>query len=99
MRDQRINSDVLDRRQVSKRCTDCQEVKPAEEFYADRQGRLTRRCRDCHRRLTKANNRRRQIALRLLITAHLDEYRALLNAERTKPNGTTAPAGGDPNAA
>ncbi len=95
MRDQRINSGVLDRRQVIKRCSDCQEVKPAEEFYADRRGRLTSRCRDCHRRLTKANNRRRQIALRLLITAHLDEYRALLNSERAKPNSTTAPAGGD----
>jgi hypothetical protein len=99
MRDQRINSGVLDRRQVSKRCTDCQEVKPAEEFYADRRGRLTSRCRDCHRRLTKANNRRRQTALRLLITAHLDEYRALLNASHAEPNGTTAPAGGDPDVA
>jgi hypothetical protein len=99
MRDQRINSGALDGRQINKRCTDCQEVKPPEEFYADRRGRLTSRCRDCHRRLTKANNRRRQIALRLLITAHFDEYRALLNGERAEPNVTTAPVGGGPDVA
>jgi hypothetical protein len=83
MRDQRTNSTVPGR-YTSKRCAACRASKPANEFYADRRGRLTGRCRDCHRQQTRANNRRRHAALRLLITAHMEEYRALLAAQRAR---------------
>ena len=66
MRDQRTNSGVPGR-PASKRCSACRVIKPTDEFYADRRGRLTGRCRDCHRHQTRANNRRRHAALRLLI--------------------------------
>ena len=83
MRDQRTNSGVPDR-PTTKRCSACRASKPVDEFYADRRGRLTGRCRDCHRQQTRANNRRRLAALRLLITAHLEEYRALLAAQHVR---------------
>jgi hypothetical protein len=83
MRDQRTNSGVPGR-PSSKRCSACRVIKPTDEFYADRRGRLTGRCRGCHRQETRANNRRRHAALRLLITAHLEEYRALLAAQRAR---------------
>jgi coenzyme F420-reducing hydrogenase beta subunit len=84
MRDQPTNSGVPGR-PTSKRCAACRAIKPVDEFYADRRGRLTGRCRDCHRQQTRANNRRRHAALRLLITAHMEEYRALLAAQRATP--------------
>jgi hypothetical protein len=83
MRDQRTNPGVPGR-PTSKRCSACRAIKTIDEFYADRQGRLTGRCRDCHRQQTRANNRRRHAALRLLITAHMEEYRALLAAQRAR---------------
>jgi hypothetical protein len=83
MRDQRTNTGVPGR-PTSKRCAACRTTKPVDEFYADRRGRLTGRCRDCHRQQTRANNRRRLAALRLLITAHMEEYRALLAAQRAR---------------
>jgi coenzyme F420-reducing hydrogenase beta subunit len=83
MRHQRTNTGVPDR-PTSKRCAACRATKPADQFYADRRGRLTGRCRDCHRQQTRANNRRRHAALRLLITAHLEEYRTLLAAQRAR---------------
>jgi hypothetical protein len=86
MRDQRTNSGMPDQ-PPSKRCAGCRTTKPVDEFYADRRGRLTGRCRDCHRQETRASNRRRHAALRLLITAHLEEYRALLAAQRTRHDG------------
>jgi recombinational DNA repair protein (RecF pathway) len=86
MRAQRTNPGVPGQ-PSNKRCAACRTTKPANEFYADRRGRLTGRCRDCHRQQTRANNRRRHAALRLLITAHLEEYRALLAAQRTRRDG------------
>jgi hypothetical protein len=83
MRDQRTNPGVPGQ-PTSKRCAACRATKPTDEFYADRRGRLTGRCRDCHRQQTRANNRRRLAALRLLITAHMEEYRALLAAQRAR---------------
>jgi hypothetical protein len=83
MRDQRTNTGAPGR-PTSKRCAACRATKTADEFYADRRGRLTGRCRDCHRQQTRANNRRRLAALRLLITAHMEEYRALLAAQRAR---------------
>jgi coenzyme F420-reducing hydrogenase beta subunit len=83
MRDQRTNPGVPGR-PTTKRCAACRATKPVDEFYADRRGRLTGRCRDCHRQQTRANNRRRHAALRLLITAHMDEYRALLAAQHAR---------------
>ena len=83
MRDQRTNSGVPGR-PTSKRCSACRVIRPTDEFYADRRGRLTGRCRDCHRQQTRANNRRRHAALRLLITAHMEEYQALLAAQRPR---------------
>ncbi len=94
MRDQRTNSGVPGR-PTSKRCAACRAIKPVDEFYADRRGRLTGRCRDCHRQQTRANNRRRHAALRLLITAHMDEYRALLAAQRTRRDGDSSITGGE----
>ena len=94
MRDQRTNSGVAGR-SASKRCSACRTIKAIEEFYADRQGRLTGRCRDCHRQQTRANNRRRHAALRLLISAHQEEYRALLAAQRTGRHGVSSIAGGE----
>jgi hypothetical protein len=98
MRDQRTNSGMPGR-PASKRCAGCRTTKAVEEFYADRRGRLTGRCRDCHRQETRANNRRRHAALRLLISAHLEEYRALLAAQRTGRHGVTSIAGGGPDVA
>ena len=40
MRDQRTNSGVPGR-PASKRCSACRAIKTADEFYADRRGRLT----------------------------------------------------------
>jgi recombinational DNA repair protein (RecF pathway) len=99
MRDQRTNSGMPDL-PANKRCAGCQTTKAVEEFYADRRGRLTGRCRDCHRQETRASNRRRHVALRLLITAHLEEYRALLAAQRPRHDGDRdSIAGGDPDVA
>jgi hypothetical protein len=93
MRDQRTKSDAPGR-PASKRCAGCRTTKTVDEFYADRRGRLTGRCRDCHRQQTRANNRRRHAALRLLITAHLEEYHALLAAQRIRRHGVSSIAGG-----
>jgi hypothetical protein len=99
MRDQRTNSGVPGR-PTSKRCTACRATKPVNEFYADRQGRLTGRCRDCHRQQTRVNNSRRHAALRLLITAHTEEYRALLAAQRAGQEAdSSSTAGGGADAA
>jgi hypothetical protein len=94
MRDQRTNSGVPGR-PASKRCSACRAIKTVDEFYADRQGRFTGRCRDCHRQQTRANNRRRHAVLRLLISAHQEEYRALLAAQRTGRHGVSSIAGGE----
>jgi hypothetical protein len=94
MRDQRTNSGVPGQ-PTTKRCAACRTSKPTDEFYADRRGRLTGRCRDCHRHQTRANNRRRHAALRLLITAHMEEYRALLAAQRTGCDGDSSIAGSE----
>jgi coenzyme F420-reducing hydrogenase beta subunit len=99
MRDQRTNSGAPDQA-ASKRCAACRAIKTVDEFYADRRGRLTGRCKDCHRQQTRANNRRRHAALRLLITAHMEEYRALLAAQRARPesrqeaDNSSIPGGG-----
>jgi hypothetical protein len=104
MRDQRTNTGMLGR-PTTKRCAACQASKTVDEFYADRRGRLTGRCRDCHRQQTRANNRRRLAALRLLITAHLEEYRALLAAQHARHEAdrheadSNSIAGGGPDAA
>jgi hypothetical protein len=104
MRDQRTNSGAPGR-PTSKRCAACQASKTIDEFYADRRGRLTGRCRDCHRQQTRANNRRRLAALRLLITAHMEEYRALLAAQHARHEAdqleadSNSIAGGGPDAA
>jgi coenzyme F420-reducing hydrogenase beta subunit len=94
MRHQRTNAGVPGR-PTTKRCAACRATKPVDEFYADRRGRLTGRCRDCHRHQTRANNRR-LAALRLLITAHMEEYRALLAAQRARhdANSNSIPGGG-----
>jgi coenzyme F420-reducing hydrogenase beta subunit len=91
MRAQRTNSGVPGR-PTSKRCSACRAIKTVDEFYADRRGRLTGRCRDCHRHQTRANNRHRLAALRLLITAHMEEYRALLAAQRARREADTQEA-------
>jgi hypothetical protein len=93
MRDQRTNSGVPGQ-PAGKRCAACRANKPLDEFYADRSGRRTSRCKDCHRRETRANNRRRTTALRLLITAHLDEYHTLLRASRDPDRHRQAEGGG-----
>jgi len=77
MRHERTNSRVPGQ-PASKRCAACRALKHLDDFYTDRHGRRTSRCKDCHRRQTRANNRRRTTALRLLVAAHLDEYHALL---------------------
>jgi hypothetical protein len=82
MRHERTNSRAPGQ-PASKRCSAYRAVKPTDDFYADRRGRRTSRCKDCHRRETRANNRRRTTALRLLIAAHLAEYQALLRDGRS----------------
>jgi len=77
MRHERTNSGVPGQ-PASRRCSACRAVEQREDFYTDRHGRRTSRCKDCHRGETRANNRRRTTALRLLIAAHLAEYHALL---------------------
>ena len=98
MRHERTNSRVPGQ-PPSRRCAACRADKPTGDFYADRHGRRTSRCKDCHRHQTRANNRRRTTALRLLVAAHLDEYRALLRdgrpahthrPERTRGGGSHA---------
>jgi NAD-dependent SIR2 family protein deacetylase len=95
MRHERTNSRAPGQ-PASKRCSACRAVKPTDDFYADRHGRRTSRCKDCHRRETRASNRRRAIALRLLIAAHLAEYHALLRDGRvaTADQPEQAPGGG-----
>ena len=99
MRHERTNSHAPSQ-PTSKRCSACRAVKPLDDFYADRHGRRTSRCKDCHRRETRANNHRRTTALRLLIAAHLDEYHALLRNPHTAAADPPAQApGGGPHAA
>jgi hypothetical protein len=96
MRHERTNSGAPGQPPASKRCSACRAVKQLDDFYTDRRGRRTSRCKDCHRRQTRANNRRRTTALRLLIAAHLAEYHALLregrNTSAARPE--RAPGGG-----
>jgi NAD-dependent SIR2 family protein deacetylase len=94
MRHERTNSRAPGQ-PASKRCSACRAVKPTDDFYTDRHGRRTSRCKDCHRRETRANNQRRTTALRLLIAAHLAEYHALLRDGRsTAAQPQRAPGGG-----
>jgi NAD-dependent SIR2 family protein deacetylase len=98
MRHERTNSRAPGQ-PASKRCAACRAVKPTDDFYADRHGRRTSRCKDCHRRETRANNRRRTTALRLLVAAHLAEYHALLREGRnTSADRPEQAPGGDPGA-
>jgi hypothetical protein len=96
MRHERTNSGAPGQPPASKRCAACRAVKPTDDFYADRHGRRTSRCKDCHRRQTRANNRRRTTALRLLVAAHLAEYHALLRDGRSPSadRPERAPGGG-----
>jgi hypothetical protein len=100
MRHERTNFRAPGQPPASKRCAACRAVKPTDDFYADRHGRRTSRCKDCHRRKTRANNRRRHAALRLLIAAHLAEYHALLRDGRsTRADQPEQAPGGDADAA
>ncbi len=84
----------------SRRCAACRATKHLDDFYTDRRGRRTSRCKDCHRHQTRANNRRRTTALRRLVAAHLDEYRALLRDGRSQPTDRPERTrGGGPHAA
>jgi hypothetical protein len=100
MRHERTNSRAPGQPPAGKRCAACRATKQLDNFYADRHGRRTSRCKDCHRRQTRANNRRRTTALRLLVAAHLAEYHALLRQGRsaTADQPEQAP-GGDADAA
>jgi hypothetical protein len=98
MRHERTNSPAPGQ-PPSRRCAACRATKPLDDFYADHRGRRTSRCKDCHRRQTRANNRRRTTALRLLVAAHLAEYHALLRDGRSPAaDQPERPQEGDPDA-
>jgi len=99
MRHERTNSPAPGQ-PPSRRCAACRATKHLDDFYTDRRGRRTSRCKDCHRHQTRANNRRRTTALRRLVAAHLDEYRALLRDGRSQPTDRPERTrGGGPHAA
>jgi hypothetical protein len=79
---------------ASKRCLACQQVKPRFEFTTP-PGGASSHCRDCRRAASRLANRRRAVAMRLLIAAHPEEWAGLLAlvSGRRQP-ARHAPAGG-----
>jgi hypothetical protein len=79
-----------------RRCSRCQVENPPCGFYRN----PASICKQCHNAATGLNNAVRRAAIALLISAHREEYRRLLIAERARClNGSETAAGGGPNAA
>ncbi len=96
MRDQRTNPGVPGDMPARKTCSRCGEAKPPSAFY-DNPATV---CKHCQNRASRFSNACRQAALACLTHAHQAEYKALLEAERSRRlNGSEPLSGGGPDAA
>jgi hypothetical protein len=84
MRDERTNCSAPSQPPAAKRCSGCGQEKPARDFYRYRGDKLSSRCKYCQCEAARITGRDRQGALRILISAHSEEYRWLLASERAK---------------
>ncbi len=76
-----------------RRCSRCHLEKPLRDFYRN----PASICKPCHNAATARRNEARRAAIARLVSAHRDEFRGLLLAERTKR--ARALAGGGQHAA
>jgi hypothetical protein len=70
-----------------KRCPACQQVKPVSEFYVTVSGRPSGYCKACQRAVSRTSGLRRQAAVRLLASAHPEEWAAALRQAREERQG------------
>jgi hypothetical protein len=92
MHDERTNSARSAQARTKKRCPACGEDKPLSEFYTLRSGASSGYCKDCQRAISRRSRRRRNAALRALISLHPEEWRAAL--ERGPDDGEPTVGGG-----
>jgi hypothetical protein len=65
-----------------KRCPACEQHKPLSEFYRTASGRPSGYCKPCQRVISRRARRRRNAAVRALIAAQPEAWRAALAASR-----------------
>jgi recombinational DNA repair protein (RecF pathway) len=72
------------RAEQRRRCSRCQAEKPPRDFYRN----PASICKPCHNAATGLRSRARRAAIALLVSAHRDEFRRLLAAERARRAAT-----------
>jgi hypothetical protein len=70
-----------------KRCPAYQQVKHVSEFYVTVSGRPSGYCKSCQRAVSRTSQLRRQAAVRLLASAHPEEWAAALRRAREERQG------------
>jgi hypothetical protein len=73
-----------------RRCSRCQAVKPAGDFYRN----PASNCKACHNAATRLAGEVRRAALARLVRAHQAEYQRLLAAEHARRAAIPEPADG-----
>jgi hypothetical protein len=79
-----------------KRCPSCGASKPLSEFYTTPSGAPSGYCKACQRAISRRSRRRRNAALRALVSLHPEDWRAALQDD---PDDGEPTVGGDPDAA
>jgi hypothetical protein len=74
-----------------KRCPACGASKPLSEFYTTQSGAPSGYCKSCQRAASRRSRRRRNAALRTLISLHPEEWRVALQHD---PDGGEPTVGG-----
>ena len=90
MRDQRINLAAPPDRQARKTCSRCGEEKPSSSFYKNPRSI----CKSCHNKASRFTGACRRAAIAHLISTYSTEYRALVQAERSRRRTAIEPSGG-----
>jgi len=79
-----------------KRCPSCGNSRPLSEFYTLRSGAPSGYCKSCQRAVSRRSRRRRNAALRALISLYPEAWRAALQHD---PGDGEATKGGGPDVA
>jgi hypothetical protein len=96
MHDERTNSARPAQARTEKRCPACGEDKHLSEFYTLRSGAPSGYCKTCQRAVSRRSRRRRNAALRALISLYPEAWRAALQRD---PDHGEATKGGGPDVA
>jgi hypothetical protein len=86
------NAAALGQPRMHKRCPACGTSKPLSEFYTTPSGAPSGYCKTCQRAISRHSRRRRNAALRALISLYPEAWRAALqhdadDGEATKGGG------------